>query len=283
LARLIDGKAVAKAVRAEVKDEVSALTSRGVTPCLTVVLVGDDPASHVYVRNKQRACKKAGIESRRHDLAADTSEDALLALVDQLNQDPTVHGILVQMPLPSQINDAKVIARIAPEKDVDGFHPLNVGLLASGATRFAPCTAAGVIQLLDAYDIPIEGANAVVLGRSHIVGRPTSLLLTQRNATVTVCHSRTRNTPDIVRQADIVVAAVGRAEMVKGSWLKPGAAVIDVGINRTDTGTLVGDVDFDSCAEVAGFITPVPGGVGPMTIAELLVNTVSACRTLEGV
>jgi methylenetetrahydrofolate dehydrogenase (NADP+)/methenyltetrahydrofolate cyclohydrolase len=280
---LIDGRAIAKSVRARVKEDAAKLIAAGITPCLTVVLVGDDPASAVYVRNKQRACKRAGILSIQHDLPATTSQSDLLALLNDLNQDASVHGILVQMPLPKHIDESAILEAIDPNKDVDGFHPLNVGYLAGGKPRFVPCTAQGVIELLDAANVPIEGANAVVIGRSHIVGRPTSLLLTARNATVTVCHSRTKDLQSIVRQADIIVAAVGRTRLVKADWVKPGAAVIDVGINRLDDGSLAGDVDFDAVLPIAGAITPVPGGVGPMTIAILLVNTLRAAAQAHGV
>jgi methylenetetrahydrofolate dehydrogenase (NADP+)/methenyltetrahydrofolate cyclohydrolase len=280
---LIDGRAIAKSVRARVKEDAAKLIAAGITLCLTVVLVGDDPASAVYVRNKQRACKRAGILSIRHDLPAETSQADLLTLLNDLNTDASVHGILVQMPLPKHIDESAILEAIDPSKDVDGFHPLNVGYLAGGKPRFVPCTAQGVIELLDAANVPIEGANAVVIGRSHIVGRPTSLLLTARNATVTVCHSRTKDLKSVVRRADIIVAAVGRTHLVKADWVKPGAAVIDVGINRLDDGTLAGDVDFDAVQPIAGAITPVPGGVGPMTIAILLVNTVRAAAQAHGV
>ena len=278
-ARRIDGKAAAAALRAEVAAEVVRFRAHaGRAPGLAVVLVGEDPASAVYVRSKGKATREAGMESFEHRLSAETSEAELLALVDTLNADPAVDGILVQLPLPPQIDANKVITRIDPDKDVDGFHPVNAGRLAVGLPGFVPCTPFGCLALLKAERGSLAGLDAVVIGRSNIVGKPMALLLLAESATVTIAHSRTKDLPDVVRRADIVVAAVGRPEMVKGDWLKPGATVIDVGINRTDSG-LVGDVDFASAVEVAGAITPVPGGVGPMTIACLIRNTlVSAAR-----
>ena len=282
-AALIDGKAAAAALREKVAVEVARFReATGRAPGLAVVLVGEDPASAVYVRSKGKATREAGMESFEHKLPATSSQDDLLTLVDQLNADPSVDGILVQLPLPPQIDERVVITRIDPDKDVDGFHPVNAGRLATGLPGFVPCTPLGCLMLLRQTLGDLSGKSAVVIGRSNIVGKPMALLLLGDSCTVTVAHSRTRDLPDVVRQADIVVAAVGRPEMVKGDWLKPGATVIDVGINRVEGG-LVGDVDFASASAVAGAITPVPGGVGPMTIACLIRNTfVSACRT-EGV
>jgi methylenetetrahydrofolate dehydrogenase (NADP+)/methenyltetrahydrofolate cyclohydrolase len=285
-ARLIDGKAAAAALRARVATEVERFrVATGRAPGLGVVLVGEDPASAVYVRSKGKATLEAGMESFTHRLPAETSEAELLALVDQLNADPAVDGILVQLPLPPQIDETRIITRIDPDKDVDGFHPINAGRLATGLDGFVPCTPLGCLKLLQAELGDLTGKSAVVIGRSNIVGKPMALLLLAANCTVTVAHSRTRDLAEVVRGADIVVAAVGRPEMVKGDWLKPGGCVIDVGINRLppaaegEKGRLVGDVDFDSASQVAGAITPVPGGVGPMTIACLIRNTfVSACR-----
>lgn len=283
-ARIIDGKAAAAALRAEVAAEVAKFrVATGRAPGLAVVLVGEDPASAVYVRNKGKATVEAGMESFEHRLSADTSEGALLDLVERLNADPRVDGILVQLPLPGYIDADKILTSIDPDKDVDGFHPVNAGRLAIGLDGFVPCTPLGCLKLLRVELGDLSGKNAVVIGRSNIVGKPMAMLLLGDHCTVTIAHSRTRDLPDVVRHADIVVAAVGRPEMVKGGWLKHGATVIDVGINRvpTDDGKsrLVGDVDFASANQVAGAITPVPGGVGPMTIACLIRNTmVSAAR-----
>jgi len=279
-ARRIDGKAAAQAIRDRIATEVAALSEKtGRVPGLAVVLVGDDPASAVYVRSKARATERAGMQGFEHRLPASTSQDELVALVDRLNADPAVDGILVQLPLPPQIDEQVVITRISPDKDVDGFHPVNAGRLAIGLHGFVPCTPLGCLRLLQAELGDLTGKDAVVIGRSNIVGKPMALLLLRESCTVTVAHSRTRDLPGVVRRADIVVAAVGRPNLVTGDWLKPGATVIDVGINRTEAG-LVGDVDFASASEVAGAITPVPGGVGPMTIAMLIRNTfVSAART----
>lgn len=276
-ARLIDGKAISAAVRARVRDRAAEFSARtGVTPCLATVLVGDDPASRVYVRNKGKGCREAGMLSRQIDLPASASEAELLDLVARLNADPAVHGILVQLPLPPQIDESKVIEAIDPAKDVDGFHPVNAGRLLSGRPCFVPCTPLGILEMLDREGVDLKGKHAVVVGRSNIVGKPAALLLLSRHATVTVCHSRTADLPAVVRSADVVVAAVGKAQMVRGSWIKPGATVIDVGINRLPDGRLVGDVAFEEALETAGKITPVPGGVGPMTIAMLLQNTLEA-------
>ena len=281
-ARIIDGKAFAAKVRAQVAEQVATLTQEhGITPGLAVVLVGEDPASQVYVRNKGKQTKECGMASFEHKLDADTSEEALLSLIARLNADPAVHGILVQLPLPGHLNEDLVINAIAPEKDVDGFHISNVGLLATGQKAMVPCTPLGCLMMLREELGSLAGLNAVVVGRSNIVGKPMAQLLLRDSCTVTIAHSRTRDIEAVCREADILVAAVGRPQMVTGDWVKPGATVIDVGINRIEKdggGTrLVGDVDFASAAEVAGAITPVPGGVGPMTIACLLANTLTAC------
>jgi methylenetetrahydrofolate dehydrogenase (NADP+)/methenyltetrahydrofolate cyclohydrolase len=286
-ARLIDGKAAAAALRARIATEVAAFAETvGRAPGLAVVLVGDDPASSVYVRSKGKATIEAGMQSFEHRLPADSSEAELLALVDTLNADPAVDGILVQLPLPAHIDERKVITAIDPDKDVDGFHPVNAGRLAIGLHGFVPCTPLGCLKLLRAELGELSGKSAIVIGRSNIVGKPMALLLLGDSCTVTIAHSRTADLPARVREADIVVAAVGRAEMIKGDWLKPGATVIDVGINRIAThggkSRLVGDVDFASAAQVAGAITPVPGGVGPMTIACLLRNTFVSAARREG-
>lgn len=274
--KIIDGKKVAAEIRAKVADQVKALKDKtGKSPGLAVVLVGDDPASAVYVRNKRKACEQAGVNSYEHSLPADTSQETLLAKVEQLNREDAVDGILVQLPLPKQIDSQRVLEAISPEKDVDGFHPLNFGYLAAGKPRLPPCTPAGIIELLDYYDIAIEGKRAVVLGRSNIVGKPLAFMLLQRNATVTICHSRTRDLPEITRSADLLFAAVGQAGFVTGDMVREGTVVVDVGIHRID-GKLSGDVLFNEVERKAAWITPVPGGVGPMTIAMLLQNTVRA-------
>jgi methylenetetrahydrofolate dehydrogenase (NADP+)/methenyltetrahydrofolate cyclohydrolase len=276
-AQLIDGKAIGAAVRAEIKDRAAEFTARtGIRPCLAAVLVGEDPASRVYVRNKGKACVEAGMLSRQINLPATTREEELLDLVARLNADGEVHGILVQLPLPPQIDESKVIEAIAPAKDVDGFHPVNAGRLLIGKPGFVPCTPLGILKILDYEKVDLKGKHAVVVGRSNIVGKPAAILLLSRHATVTICHSRTQDLPGVVRSADVVVAAAGKAEMVRGSWIKPGAVVIDVGINRLPDGRLVGDVAFEEAMAVAGKITPVPGGVGPMTITMLLHNTLEA-------
>ena len=284
-ARLIDGRAAALELRSRIAQEVVRFrAAAGRAPGLATVLVGEDPASAVYVRSKGNATREAGMESASHQLPADVGEAGLLAMVAQLNADPGIDGILVQLPLPGHIDSAKVIAAIDPAKDVDGFHPINAGKLATGAAdALVPCTPLGCLHLLKQEGQSLSGRDAVVIGRSNIVGKPMALLLLRESATVTICHSRTRDLPDVVRRADIVVAAVGRPEIVRGDWLKPGATVIDVGINRVDADDgktrLVGDVAFEEAQDVAGAITPVPGGVGPMTIAMLLRNTlVAACR-----
>jgi len=276
-AHLIDGKAIGAAVRAEIKDRAGEFSARtGIKPNLVTVLVGDDPASRIYVRNKGKACHEAGMLSQQIDLPATLPENDLLAFVAELNADPAVHGILVQLPLPDHINESRVIEAISPDKDVDGFHPVNAGRLLSGGPCFVPCTPLGIMKMLDHESVSLKGKHAVVVGRSNIVGKPVALLLLARHATVTICHSRTKDLPSVVQSADVVVAAVGRAEMIRGNWLSPGAVVIDVGINRLPDGKLVGDVAFEEAKEVAGKITPVPGGVGPMTITMLLHNTLEA-------
>jgi len=286
-ATIIDGKAFAATVRAKVAGHVTRLKEENaITPGLAVVLVGEDPASQVYVRSKGKLTVEVGMASFEHKLEVETSEADLLALIEQLNADPAVHGILVQLPLPPHLNEALVINAIDPSKDVDGFHISNVGLLGTGQKAMVPCTPLGCLMMLRDHHGSLSGLDAVVIGRSNIVGKPMANLLLGESCTVTIAHSRTKNLPEVVRRADIVVAAVGRAQMVPGDWIKPGATVIDVGINRIDKpegGTrLVGDVDFDSAAQVAGAITPVPGGVGPMTIACLLANTVTACCRANG-
>ena len=278
-ARIIDGKAVAAALRAEVAARVTGLSFQ---PGLTVVLVGDDPASAVYVRSKDRAAREAGIAAHTIRLPAETTEAALLAEVRRLNDDPSVDGILVQLPLPDHIRAQAVIESIDPAKDVDGFHPLNTGHLADGRPTLVPCTPAGVMKLLAHADIPLSGARALVIGRSTIVGRPVAALLLGANATVTIAHSRTRDLPAECRRADVVIAAIGQPEFVQGDWIAPGATVIDVGINRLPDGRLVGDAAYEACAAHAGAITPVPGGVGPMTIACLMENTVKAALARRG-
>jgi methylenetetrahydrofolate dehydrogenase (NADP+)/methenyltetrahydrofolate cyclohydrolase len=284
---ILDGKALAEELRAQVADAVTQLKGQGVKPGLAVVLVGEDPASSVYVRNKQKQTVEAGMASFDHRLDAGTSEAELLALISTLNADPSVHGILVQLPLPEQIDEAKVIAALDPAKDVDGFHPVNVGKLAAGLPALNPCTPVGSVMLAKRARANLSGLEAVVVGRSNIVGKPVAQLLLQENCTVTIAHSRTRDLPEVTRRADLLIAAVGRPEMIRGDWIKPGAIVIDVGINRVDAGEgkskLVGDVAFDEAAQVAGYLTPVPGGVGPMTIACLLRNTVLAACAIEGV
>lgn len=272
-AKIIDGKAIAKEMRGDLAKQVVELTKQGRQPGLAVVLVGDDPASAVYVRSKKRACEEVGINSVIHRLPAETTQAELLSLVEELNQDPKIHGILVQLPLPQGLNEEIVINAISPKKDVDGFHPINVGNLHIGQKGFVPCTPAGVVELVKRTEVPIAGKNVVVLGRSNIVGKPVASLFLRENATVTICHSRTQDVAAECRRADILIAAVGKPKLVQKDWVKPGAVVIDVGINRVD-GEIVGDVDFEQVHEVAGAITPVPGGVGPMTIAMLLKATV---------
>lgn len=279
MAEIINGKLVSSEIRAKITEEVNAFKSEtGVAPGLAVVIVGNNPASVVYVRNKGKACAEVGINSIEIALPEDTTEEELLDRIAELNADPTIHGILVQLPLPGHINQETVINSISPKKDVDAFHPENVGRIFIGNYSFLPCTPAGVMDMLDYYNIGVSGKKCVVLGRSNIVGKPMAHLLLERNGTVTVCHSRTQNLDDEIRSADILVVAIGRAEFVKGSMIKPGAVVIDVGINRCDDGKLRGDVEYSTAFDVASYITPVPGGVGPMTITTLLKNTLLAAR-----
>ncbi|MDO8930907.1 MAG: bifunctional methylenetetrahydrofolate dehydrogenase/methenyltetrahydrofolate cyclohydrolase FolD [Rhodocyclaceae bacterium] len=282
-ARLLDGNALATRVRAELAEKAAALkATQGIVPCLAVILVGEDPASQVYVRNKVSACEKAGFRSIKEVYPPNVEPIEVLAKIAQLNADPAVHGILVQLPLPKQFDADAVLEAIAPEKDVDGFHAENVGALMQGNPRFIPCTPYGVMKMLESENVPLKGAEAVIVGRSNIVGKPMAMLLLAQSCTVTVCHSQSKDLVFHTKRADILVAAVGRAKMITGAMIKPGATVIDVGINRTPEGKLCGDVDFESAQEVAGLITPVPGGVGPMTITMLLANTLeSAERTLK--
>ncbi len=278
-ARILDGKSLAASVRAAVKESASRLAARGVHPCLAVILVGDDPASRVYVRTKAKACEDTGVRSLQIDYPASVREEELLRRIRSLNEDPAVHGILLQLPLPEHLDAFKLLEAVSPAKDVDGFHPANLGALLAGRPRFLPGTPAGIIRLLEHERIPVEGRNAVVIGRSSIVGKPLSLLLLQRNATVTICHSKSKNIEKETKDADILVAAVGVPKLVSAAMVKPGACVIDVGVNRLADGSLAGDVDFAAVKEIAGWITPVPGGVGPMTVAMLLENCVRAASS----
>ncbi len=276
---IIDGKAVAQQVRDEVRLAARRLRKdHGVVPGLAVVLVGDDPASRVYVRNKEKACAEVGIRSVEHLLPASVPEHELLDLIARLNGDPAIHGILVQLPLPEHIASARILEAVSPDKDVDGFHPVNQGLLLSGGEGFRPCTPLGVMRMLDSVGCALKGRNAVVVGRSNIVGKPVALMLLERHATVTLCHSRTADLAGEVGRAEVVVAAVGKAHAIRGEWIRPGAVVIDVGINRLPTGKLAGDVEFVAARERASWISPVPGGVGPMTICMLLSNTLLSAR-----
>jgi len=280
MAEIIDGKKVSEHIRAQIAEGVKKLKREtGITPGLAAVLVGEDPASEIYVRNKRKACANAGMYSEEHKLPAETTEEKLLALVDKLNNDSNIHGILVQLPLPDHINETKVLRAVSPLKDVDGFHPYNVGLLVEGNPRFIPCTPHGIIKMLEFYDIDIKGKQAVIVGRSNIVGKPVSMLLLHRHATVTVCHSRTKPLDEVTRRADILIAAIGRANFITADMVKEGAVVIDVGINRNEEGKLTGDVDFEAVSQKASYITPVPGGVGPMTISMLLWNTLESAKS----
>ena len=281
MAKIISGKAVSAEVRQRIAEETAELKQKGITPGLAVILVGDNPASQVYVRKKEKACAEVGFYSEKYVLPGETTQAELLALIERLNADSRIHGILVQLPLPDQLDPQTVIEAIAPEKDVDAFHPMNVGGLLTGTSCFLPCTPAGVMELLHSERISPEGKHCVVLGRSNIVGKPMAMLLLRENGTVTICHSRTQNLADICRQADILIAAVGRARFVTADMVKPGAVVIDVGMNRDENGKLCGDVDYGAVEPVAGYITPVPGGVGPMTIAMLMQNTLTAARTYD--
>lgn len=279
MAKLIDGKLVSLEIRQVISQETADFIKKtGIQPHLVVVIVGNNPASMMYVRNKKRSCEAVGFKSTVIELAEDVSEAALLRQIEDLNQDDSVHGILVQLPLPKHINEDQIIAAIDVRKDVDGFHPYQVGCLVAGLNCLKPCTPAGIIELLKAYDIEMAGRHAVIMGRSHIVGKPMIQLLLDENATVTVCHSRTQNLKTLTQTADILVVAIGKAEFVKADFIKEGAVVIDVGINRLENGKLVGDVDFDSVSQKASYITPVPGGVGPMTITMLLYNTLKAAK-----
>ena len=282
MAQIIDGKLVSAHIREEIKKDIESIKSQsGITPGLAVILVGEDPASQVYVRNKHKACADVGINSVQIYMPAETTEDELLSKIGELNADSSVHGILVQLPLPKHINEEKIILAISPEKDVDAFHPVNVGRIMTGKYSYLPCTPAGVMTLLDYYKIDISGKNCVIIGRSNIVGKPMALLLLEKNGTPTICHSRTQNLKDITKDADILVVAIGKANFIKGDDIKEGAVVIDVGINRLPDGKLCGDVEFDTAAQRASYITPVPGGVGPMTITTLLRNTVTAASVLS--
>ena len=282
MAQIIDGKAVSRAVRARVAQETLALKKQGVIPGLAVILVGEDPASQVYVRNKEKACAEVGFYSEKYTLPADSTQEQLNALVDELNAKKEINGILCQLPLPQHLSDKEVIARIDPAKDVDAFHPENVGAVMIGDYRFLPCTPAGVMERIHSTGTDLTGKRAVVLGRSNIVGKPMAMLLLHENATVTIAHSKTQHLAELTREVDVLVAAVGRPKFVTADMVKPGAVVIDVGMDRDENGKLCGDVDFDSVSQVCGAITPVPGGVGPMTISMLLQNTLTAARLQNG-
>lgn len=276
--KMIDGKAVSAAYKEKLKKDIDVLRAQGITPGLAVVLVGEDAASKVYVGRKTKMCEELGMHSEQHSLPAETTEAQLVELIEKLAADSAIHGILVQLPLPKHIDEQKILLAIPPHKDVDAFHPENVGAIMIGDYSFLPCTPAGIVELIDSTGVDISGKSCVVVGRSNIVGKPMAMLLLHRNGTVTICHSRTQNLAEICRGADILVAAIGRANFITGEMIKPGAVVIDVGMNRTDDGKLCGDVDFESAKEVAGWLTPVPGGVGPMTITMLMRNTVTAAR-----
>ena len=280
MAQLIDGKAIAAEITEEMRLRAQALREKEIVPCLAVILAGNDPASEIYVRNKRRACKRAGIESRMIRLDQNVSREEILREIHALNQDPAVHAVLVQLPLPGHLDETEILSAVLPEKDADGFHPLNAGRLLTGEKGVLPCTPAGCMELLRRTGVSLSGAEAVVIGRSNIVGKPMSLLLLRENCTVTLCHSRTKNLAEHVRRADVVICAVGRPGLVTGEMIKPGATVIDVGINRLADGRVVGDADFESVSAVAGAITPVPGGVGPMTIAMLMKNAILAAERL---
>lgn len=274
----IDGKEVSAAVREQISSEVKELKAKGVTPGLAVIIVGNDPASRVYVNNKKKGCEQVGMNSFEYALPEETTTQELVALIEKLNNDVDVHGILCQLPVPEHIDEEKVLNAISPEKDVDAFHPVNCGKVMTGDYKFAPCTPAGMVEMLKYYNIPVAGKHCVIIGRSNIVGKPMAMLMLKNNATVTVCHSRTENLSSITKQADILVAAVGRPNFVTADMVKDGAVVLDVGINRMDDGKLCGDVDFNDVAEKTSYITPVPGGVGPMTITMLLKNTLEAAK-----
>lgn len=278
MAKIIDGKAISARIKDELKEEVARLKEEGKNGCLAVIQVGNDPASSVYVSNKKKACAYIGIDSQSYELPEETSQDELLKLIDKLNADPEVTGILCQLPVPKHINEDTIIRRISPDKDVDGFHPMSVGALCIGEKGFVSCTPAGIIKLLEYSDIDVEGKECVVIGRSNIVGKPMALLLLRKNGTVTVCHSRTKNLKEVCKRADILVVAIGKPKMITDEYIKEGAVVIDVGIHRMDNGKLCGDVDYESAEKKCSAITPVPGGVGPMTIAMLMYNCVSAIK-----
>lgn len=280
-AEIIDGKQLAEALRKEIKAEVEQLTQQGITPGLAVILVGNDPASRTYVKNKEKACCALGMKSVLIELPGDVPEQALLGHIATLNEDPDIHGILVQLPLPPHINAQKIVEAISPEKDVDGFHPVNIGRMMTGQDAFLPCTPHGILKMVKSKGIRIEGKHVVVIGRSNIVGKPCGQLFLNENATVTYCHSKTADLKSFTRQADILVSAVGKAKFIKADFVKAGATVIDVGMNRDESGKLCGDVDFNEVKEKASYITPVPGGVGPMTITMLLSNTVKAAKRLR--
>ena len=281
--KIIDGKLVSEKIRNVIKEKAQRIQKEfSRVPGLAAVLVGEDPASQIYVRNKRRSCEDVGIYSEEHKLSESTTQGELLSLIDKLNNDNKINGILVQLPLPSHINESLVLNSVSPEKDVDGFHPINAGYLFEGQPKFIPCTPHGIIKMLEFYNVEIEGKNAVVLGRSNIVGKPAAILLLQKNATVTICHSRTRNLNEVLKNADIIVAAIGKAHFVKKEMVKEGAVIIDVGINRLENGKLAGDVDFDGVREVCSLITPVPGGVGPMTITLMQWNTLKSLEESIG-
>ncbi len=277
-AKLIDGKAVSAKLRESLKQEVANLAEEGITPGLAVIIVGDDPASKVYVRNKEKACEELGIYSEKYELPAQTTQEELTELVKKLNQKPDIDGILVQLPLPKHLDEKAIIETISPSKDVDAFHAQNVGRIMIGDYKFLPCTPAGIMELIASTGIPVEGKECVVVGRSNIVGKPMAMLLLHQNGTVTICHSRTKNLAEVTKRADILVVAIGKAKFITADMVKEGAVVIDVGMNRDENGKLCGDVDFDAVCEVAGAITPVPGGVGPMTITMLMRNTITAAK-----
>lgn len=282
MATIIDGKKLAQEKRNEIKEEVVLLKKKNISPGIAVVLVGDNPASKIYIKNKRKACAEAGIESFEHALPSSTSQKDLLNLIAKLNADKKIHGILVQLPLPRHIDEQAIIESINPGKDVDGFHPVNMGRLFTGLPCFKPCTPMGIMALIDRTGSDLTGKHAVVVGRSNIVGKPVAIMLLERHATVTICHSRTQNLDKITGEADVLVAAVGKPQMIKGNWIKKGAVVIDVGINRNEEGKIIGDVEFDAASKRASAITPVPGGVGPMTIAMLLKNTLDAAKQQSG-
>ncbi|NSL50389.1 bifunctional methylenetetrahydrofolate dehydrogenase/methenyltetrahydrofolate cyclohydrolase FolD [Calidifontibacillus erzurumensis] len=282
-AKIISGKEIATQLRQEMKEEVAKLKEKGIVPGLAVILIGDDPASHSYVKGKKKGCEEVGIYNRLIEHPATITEEQLLNEIDQLNEDESIHGILVQLPLPKHIDEKKVIERISPEKDVDGFHPINIGRMMTGQEAFIPCTPYGILKMVQLQNIEIEGKHVVVIGRSNIVGKPVGQLFLNENATVTYCHSKTKNLKEMTKQADILIVAVGKANFIGKDYIKEGAVVIDVGVNRLETGKLCGDVIFEEAKEVAAYITPVPGGVGPLTITMLLYNTIESAKRFYGV